>query len=85
MGLVNRVVPAAQLDAAVHELATRIAAKSGSALAIGKRAFYEQAAMPLEDAYRFAAQVMVRNLQTGDAAEGIDAFIQKRPACWVDR
>jgi len=85
MGLVNRVVPAARLDATVQELAAHIAAKSGSALAIGKRAFYEQAAMPLEDAYRFAAQVMVRNLQTADAAEGIDAFIQKRPACWVDR
>jgi enoyl-CoA hydratase/carnithine racemase len=85
MGLVNRVVPAAQLDAAVQALALRIAAKSGSALAIGKRAYYDQAAMPLEDAYRFAAQVMVRNLQTADAAEGIDAFIQKRPACWIDR
>jgi enoyl-CoA hydratase/carnithine racemase len=85
MGLVNRVVPAAQLDAAVLALAARIAAKSGSALAIGKRAFYEQAAMPLADAYRFAAEVMVRNLQTADAAEGIDAFIQKRAACWVDR
>jgi enoyl-CoA hydratase/carnithine racemase len=69
----------------VQALALRIAAKSGSALAIGKRAYYDQAAMPLEDAYRFAAQVMVRNLQTADAAEGIDAFIQKRPACWIDR
>jgi enoyl-CoA hydratase/carnithine racemase len=84
IGLVNRVVPAAQLDAAVAELAGRIASKSTSAIAIGKRAFYEQAQMPLEEAYRHAARVMQRNLQTADAAEGIDAFIQKRPACWVD-
>ena len=41
--------------------------------------------MPLEAAYRYAAEIMQRNLQTADAAEGIDAFLQKRPACWVDR
>ena len=84
IGLVNRVVPAAGLDAEVAGLAGRIAAKSASAIAIGKRAYYEQAEMRLEDAYRHAAQVMQRNLATADAAEGIDAFIGKRPACWVD-
>ena len=85
MGLVNRVVPVAELDAAVHELAGRILGKSSSAIAIGKRAYYEQAAMPLEAAYRYAAEIMQRNLQTADAAEGIAAFLQTRPACWVDR
>ena len=85
MGLVNRVVPAAQLDAEVAAWAAKIAAKSGSAIAIGKRAYYEQAEMGLEAAYRYAAAVMQRNLATADAAEGIDAFLQKRPACWVDR
>ena len=85
MGLVNRVVPAAQLDAEVAAWAAKIAAKSGSAIAIGKRAYYEQAEMGLEAAYRSAAAVMQRNLATADAAEGIDAFLQKRPACWVDR
>ncbi|MCC6170828.1 MAG: enoyl-CoA hydratase [Gammaproteobacteria bacterium] len=84
MGLVNEVVPLLELDAAVEALAARIAARSASAIAIGKRAYYEQAQMPLEQAYRYAAQVMQRNLQTADAAEGIDAFIQKRPACWID-
>jgi enoyl-CoA hydratase/carnithine racemase len=84
MGLVNEVVPLSGLDAAVEALAARIAARSASAIAIGKRAYYEQAQMPLEQAYRYAAQVMQRNLQTADAAEGIDAFIQKRPACWID-
>jgi enoyl-CoA hydratase/carnithine racemase len=85
MGLVNRVVPVEQLDATVQDFARKIAAKSSSALAIGKRAFYEQAEMKLEDAYRYGAEAMLRNLQTADAAEGIDAFIEKRPACWVDR
>ncbi|MCP5327467.1 MAG: enoyl-CoA hydratase [Sinobacteraceae bacterium] len=84
MGLVNQVVPMAGLDAAVEALAAKLAARSASAIAIGKRAYYEQAEMPLEEAYRYAAKVMQRNLQTADAAEGIDAFLQKRPACWVD-
>jgi enoyl-CoA hydratase/carnithine racemase len=85
MGLVNRVVPAADLDAAVMDFAARIAAKSSHTLAIGKEAFYAQAEMPLDEAYRYAAGVMVRNLQTADAAEGIDSFIQKRAPCWQDR
>jgi enoyl-CoA hydratase/carnithine racemase len=85
MGLVNRVVPAEQLDAAVMDFATRIAAKSSHTLAIGKEAFYLQAGMPLEEAYRYAAGVMVGNLQAADAAEGIEAFIQKRAPRWQDR
>lgn len=84
-GLVNRVVPAADLDATVLGFAAKIAAKSSNTLAIGKKAFYEQGEMTLEEAYRFAAEVMVRNLQTADAGEGIDAFIGKRAPCWVDR
>jgi enoyl-CoA hydratase/carnithine racemase len=85
MGLVNRVVPAEQLDATVLEFATRIASKSSHTLAIGKEAFYAQAEMGLEDAYRYAAGVMVANLQAADAVEGIDSFIQKRAPCWQDR
>ncbi len=85
MGLVNRVVAADQLDVAVDELARRIASKSSRTLAIGKEAFYAQREMPLEEAYRYAAGVMVSNLQTEDAREGISAFIDKRAPCWVDR
>jgi len=85
MGLVNRVVPAEQLDATVAEFASRIASKSAHTLATGKKAFYAQADMTLEDAYRYAAGVMVRNLQAEDAAEGIAAFIDKRAPCWQDR
>lgn len=85
MGLVNRVVPAAELDATVREMAAKIAAKSSHTLAVGKEAFYRQAEMPLEEAYRYAATVMVQNLQAEDAREGIDAFLQKRAPCWQDR
>jgi enoyl-CoA hydratase/carnithine racemase len=85
MGLVNRVVAAEALDATVLALARTIASKSSMTLAIGKEAFYAQAEMPLDEAYRYTADVMVRNLQAVDAREGIDAFIQKRPACWQDR
>ncbi|MBK8306985.1 MAG: enoyl-CoA hydratase [Gammaproteobacteria bacterium] len=84
MGLLNRVVEAGQLDASVAEFAQRIASKSSHTLAVGKEAFYAQAEMSLEEAYRHCAAVMVRNMQANDAREGIDAFIQKRPACWQD-
>ena len=82
-GLVNRAVPEADLDDAVQDLAARIAGKSRAVLAIGKPAFYAQAEMPLADAYRYAAEVMVRNMQEQDAAEGIDAFLQKREPAWA--
>lgn len=85
MGLVNRVVDASALDATVGHFAKTIAAKSSHTLAIGKEAFYAQREMGLEDAYRYAAGVMVKNLQAEDAKEGIGAFIEKRPPCWVDR
>jgi len=84
MGLVNRVVAADQLDSSVAALAARIKSKSANTLAIGKEAFYAQAEMSLEDAYRYCADVMVRNLQTVDAREGIAAFIEKRTPCWQD-
>jgi len=82
IGLVNRVVPESELDGAVAELAGRIAAKSPLTLAIGKEAFYRQAEMGLDDAYAFASEVMTRNMLARDAAEGIDAFLTKRPPVW---
>ena len=83
LGLVNRVVPEAGLDAAVAALAGQIAAKSPLTLAIGKAAFYRQAELPLEEAYAYASDVMVRNMLAHDAAEGIDAFLDKRPPVWT--
>jgi enoyl-CoA hydratase/carnithine racemase len=83
IGLVNRVVPEAELDAAVGTLAGKIAAKSPLTVAIGKEAFYRQAEMDLASAYEYAAQVMTRNMLARDAAEGIDAFLQKRKPLWT--
>jgi enoyl-CoA hydratase/carnithine racemase len=82
LGLVNRVVPAADLPAATLALATQIASKSGLTVAIGKEAFYRQAEMDLSHAYEYASEVMTRNMLANDAAEGIDAFLAKRPPQW---
>ena len=84
LGLVNRVVPRAQLTPATSALARQIAAKSALTVAIGKEAFYHQAEFGLADAYRYAAEVMTRNMLARDAAEGIDAFLAKRPPVWQD-
>ena len=82
LGLINHAVPEATLGEAVHALATRIAAKSPAILALGKPAFYAQAERPLAEAYDYAAAIMVRNMAEPDAAEGIDAFLQKRQPVW---
>jgi len=84
LGLVNRVVPQAELTAATMALAGRIAAKSAFTVAIGKEAFYRQAELDLVEAYRYASEVMTRNMLAEDAAEGIDAFLSKRPPVWKD-
>jgi len=78
-GLVNKVVPDGELDAAVAELAGKIVAKSPYALKIGKEAFYKQAEFDLDDAYAFASDVMTKNMLARDAEAGIDAFITKKP------
>lgn len=84
LGLVNRVVPRGDLTAATMELAHQIAAKSALTVAIGKAAFYHQAELGLADAYRYAGEVMIRNMLAHDAAEGIDAFLAKRTPVWQD-
>jgi enoyl-CoA hydratase/carnithine racemase len=81
-GLVNRAVPAADVLPQSIALAETIAAKSPLTVAIGKRAFYAQAEMPLKEAYTYAAQVMVDNMMTRDAEEGIGAFLGKRYPEW---
>jgi enoyl-CoA hydratase/carnithine racemase len=82
IGLVNRVVPAVDLDSTVGALADRIASKARRVLAIGKEAFGRQIEMSLEEAYGYAAEVMTRNMMMADAQEGIDAFLGKRPPRW---
>jgi enoyl-CoA hydratase/carnithine racemase len=85
LGLVNRVVPDTELDAATAELAGRIARHSPVAVRMGKALFYRQLALPLPEAYALAGEVMARNLATEDAAEGIDAFLEKRDPTWRGR
>ena len=83
IGLINRVVPAAELTAATRDLARQIAAKSPLTVAIGKEAFYKQAELDLDAAYAYASDVMTRNMLARDAAEGIDAFLAKRAPQWT--
>jgi enoyl-CoA hydratase/carnithine racemase len=84
-GLVNELVPAAELADRTRALAAQIASKSPLTLAIGKEAFYRQLELGLADAYAYTADVMVRNLEAQDAREGIDAFIDKRAPVWCGR
>jgi enoyl-CoA hydratase/carnithine racemase len=85
IGLVNRVAPSGELRAEVDALAGEIAGKSALTLSIGKEAFYRQAELDLDAAYRYAAEVMTTNMLAADAGEGIDAFLAKRPPKWQDR
>ena len=82
LGLVNRVVADENLALETRELASLVASKLGAAVKVGKQAFYEQAHMSLEDAYRYAGEVMVENLLYRDTEEGISAFLEKRPPTW---
>jgi enoyl-CoA hydratase/carnithine racemase len=82
VGLVNRVVPADQLDAAIGELTDAIVGSSASVLALGKRAFYDQLALDEPTAYARASCLMSENAVQHDAQEGISAFLQKRPPQW---
>ncbi|WP_146585508.1 enoyl-CoA hydratase [Puniceibacterium confluentis] len=82
LGLVNRVVPPGDLGAATRALAETIAAKLGSAVTVGKQAFYQQLQMPLDRAYAHTGDVMVRNMLDRDTTEGIAAFLAKRDPDW---
>ncbi len=85
VGLVNRAVPAGELDAAVAELAGTIAAKTPVAVKAGKQMFYEQLELGLEEAYGYASEVIACNMMAEDVAEGIDAFNDKRQPVWKGR
>jgi enoyl-CoA hydratase/carnithine racemase len=81
-GLVNRVVPAAALDAEVKRFADVIVARSGKVVATGKRAFYRQIEQPLVPAYEGTSEVMACSMLEPEAVEGIDAFLGKRAPRW---
>lgn len=81
-GLVNKVVPPAQLDEAVREYAQRAAAKLPVAVRTGKSMFYRQLDMGIGEALDLGAELMARDMMDPDVQEGIDAFIEKRPPAW---
>ncbi len=81
-GLVNRIVPSEELQEATLQLAKQIAEASSQTVSIGKEAFYRQVQMDRRKAYDYASEVMVKNLLTDDAAEGIGAFLDKRDPKW---
>jgi enoyl-CoA hydratase/carnithine racemase len=81
-GLVNEVVPAADLDAAVVALATSVADASPLTVQIGKEAFYRQVDLDQRQAYDLTREVMALNALAADAQEGISAFLHKRPPEW---
>ena len=85
LGLVNRVVAAAELDAAVDELVQQLAANSPAVMAVGKRAFYAVEDMDLDTALDYLHHGLTAVATTEDAAEGIVAFFAKRPPEWKGR
>jgi enoyl-CoA hydratase/carnithine racemase len=85
LGLVNKTVPADQLDSTTMELAQSISEASPLVLKLGKRAFYSQIEMDEHKAYEYATEVMTLNLMADDAQEGIKAFLEKRKPLWTGR
>lgn len=85
LGLVNRVVPADRLTEETLALARTIAAKLPAAVQMGKRAFHRQTGLATPEAYAAAGATMCENLMLPDTAEGLSAFLDKRPPAWADR
>jgi enoyl-CoA hydratase/carnithine racemase len=84
-GLVNRVVPEVDLDAAVDELVAAILRSSPAVVGLGKQAFYAQVDVDQHSAYQQTQPVMVKNALMEDAQEGMGAFLEKRSPNWQGR
>jgi enoyl-CoA hydratase/carnithine racemase len=84
-GLVNRLAPAGDALETALTLARAIAGKSAATVAAGKRAFYAQGELGLDEAYGLTRAVMVENMLAHDAQEGIGAFLEKRAPSWEGR
>jgi enoyl-CoA hydratase/carnithine racemase len=85
LGLVNQVTAPERLGEAFEALVARLLDKPPEVLALGKRAFYRQLEMGLEDAYAFTTEVIVDNALCKDFEEGLAAFIEKRAPVWPER
>jgi enoyl-CoA hydratase/carnithine racemase len=81
-GLVNRVVPAEELEAETRKLAEKISDASPLVVGVGKQAFYRQIEMPVEQAYAYTKEIMSFNASFADAQEGMCAFLEKRKPEW---
>ena len=81
----NRVAQAAELDVATTALATKLAGKSSAIIAFGRRSYFTAEDLPVAQAMEFLASQLSLTVLTEDAAEGVTAFLEKRPATWVDR
>ena len=84
-GLINKAVPPDQLDAATLDLINRATRGSALSKAMGKQGFYQQTGLPQNQAYQLACELMATAAMTPDAQEGIQAFLQKRPARFTQR
>lgn len=84
-GLVNQVVPADVLTEETRKVAEKVANASTLTVGLGKHAFYAQIDLDQPKAYAYAKEVMSMNSLALDAQEGMTAFLEKRPACWVGR
>jgi enoyl-CoA hydratase/carnithine racemase len=81
-GLINRAVPAGELQAESRRIAAKVAASSSLVVALGKQAYYTQIDLDQPKAYAYAKEVMSMNALAADAQEGIGAFLGKRSPCW---
>jgi enoyl-CoA hydratase/carnithine racemase len=84
-GIVNRVVPDAEFDAAVADWAAKLASKSPVLMKLGKDAMYRQLDMPFEDALDFLRSQLSLAFTTEDIQEGVKAFFEKREPHWTGR
>jgi len=82
LGLINKVTSTSELEEETLKLAKKIESKLSSAVKIGKKAFYKQIVMPLDQAYQYTGDVMVENMLHRDTEEGVAAFIEKRDPEW---
>ena len=85
IGLINDYFNNSKLEEEVLKLAEVVASKSNKIVKIGKKAFYKQLEMPLDEAYKYTSKVMCENMMTLDAKEGISAFLEKRIPNWKNK
>ena len=82
IGLINNYFSEDSLVDEIRQMANKIANKSSQTVKIGKKAFYNQAQMKTDDAYKYASEIMIESMMNQDSEEGISAFLEKREPDW---